>query len=261
MKAINEPGDGEHSADLGDTALEVFTYRPRDTPRLLLVVFHGMHSDADNYRDRARPLADRIGAIVVAPRFAPPRFTVPFYQRGGVAPEGVFVPPGQRTVDLIAPLVAWAEAACACPGLRHALLGHSAGGQFLSRVAAFAPTGATRYVIANPSTWVVPDVHNAVPYGFGSTPDAEPALRAYLALPVTVLLGAEDTGTSNLSSEPEAMAQGATRFERGHKTFAQAKAAAATLGCPFGWTLSTVPGVGHDSAGMFESPQAAAALG
>jgi len=241
--------------------LEVFTYRPEHTARLLLVVFHGMHSDADNYRDRARRLADGIGAIVVAPRFAPPRFTVAYYQRGGVAPEGVFVPPGRRTVDLIAPLVAWAEAACACPRLPHALLGHSAGGQFLSRVAAFAPTGATRYVIANPSTWVLPSAQAAVPYGFAGTPDAEATLRAYLALPVTVLLGTEDTGTSNLSSEPEAVAQGATRFERGHKTFAKAKAAAVALGCPFGWRLAEVPGIGHDSAGMFDSPQAAAALG
>jgi len=90
-----------------------------------------------------------VAIFVVAPRFAPPRFTVPFYQRGGVAPDGVFVPPGKRTVDLVAPLVSWAEGACERRGLPHALIGHSAGGQFLSRVAAFAPTAAKRLVIAN----------------------------------------------------------------------------------------------------------------
>ena len=254
------PGDGTHAADIDGTILDVFTWRPTVASRLLLVVFHGMHSDADVYRDRARPLAERLGAVVVAPRFAPPRFTVPLYQRGGVAPDGVFIPPGRRTVDLIAPLVGWAQQACGRPGLPHALIGHSAGGQFLSRVAAFAPTGATRYVIANPSTWVLPSLQDAVPHGFGGTPDSAAALRAYLALPITVLLGGEDTGTDNLSSEPEAVAQGETRLARGRNAFARATAAAAQLGSRLGWTLIEVPGVGHDSARMFDSAEAIAAF-
>jgi hypothetical protein len=177
-----------------------------------------------------------------------------------VAPDGTFVPPGNRTVDLIAPLITWARSACGHPDLPHALLGHSAGGQFLSRVAAFAPTQATRFVIANPSTWVLPSLQDAVPYGFGRTPQAEKALRAYLALPIAALMGAEDIGTNNLSSEPEAVAQGLNRLERGRNTFAKAKAAALSLGCRFGWTLAEVPGVGHDSAGMFASTQAFEAL-
>src|SRR5262249_12488038 len=153
--------------------------------------FHGMHFDADVYRDRARLLARKLDAIVVAPRFAPPRFTVAYYQRGGVAPDGEFVPPGKRTVDLIAPLVAWAQQACARPGLPHVLLGLSAGRQFLSRVAAFAPTRATHIVIANPSTWVLPSLQDAVPYGFKGAPGAEALLRAYLAVPIVALLGLE----------------------------------------------------------------------
>jgi alpha-beta hydrolase superfamily lysophospholipase len=255
MTATIAPGDGVHSVELAGEAVDVYTWRPAVAPRRLLVVFHGMHADADNYRDRAVPLAEKLSAVVVAPKFAPPRFTIPSYQRGGVAPDGVFIPPGKRTVDLIAPLVAWARTA-ASPDLPHALIGHSAGGQFLSRLAAFAPTGAAHYVIANPSTWVLPSTDDAVPYGFGGTPAAEAALRAYLALPVTALLGLEDTGTENLASEAEAVAQGPTRLQRGRNTYAKAKAAAATLGCPFGWRLAEVPGVGHDSAGMFASPQA-----
>jgi hypothetical protein len=99
-----------------------------------------------------------------------------------------------------------------------------------------------------------------VPYGLGGAPAAEASLRAYLALPITVLLGGEDTGTNNLASEPEAVAQGVNRLERGRNTFARAKATAAARGWRFGWRLAEVPGVGHDSAGMFASPQAAMAL-
>jgi poly(3-hydroxybutyrate) depolymerase len=258
--AIIQPGDGEHSVTLGDTTLDVFTWHPNAKPKQLLVVFHGMHADADNYRDRARPLAENLGAVVIAPKFAQPRFTQSLYQRGGIAPDGNFIPPGQRTVDLIAPLVAWAQGACGQPGLRYDLIGHSAGGQFLSRVAAFVDTGALHLVIANPSTWVLPSLEDAVPYGFGGTPDAESALRSYLGQPITVLLGADDTGTNNLSSEPEAVAQGVNRLERGRNTFARAKAAADRLGCRFGWRLAEVAGVGHDSARMFDSREAVAAL-
>ena len=85
-------------------------------------------------------------------------------------------------------------------------------------------------------------------------------MRSYLALPITVLLGAEDTGTDNLSSEPEAVAQGVNRLERGRNTFAKAKAAATALGGRFGWKRAEVPGVGHDSARMFASKQAYEAL-
>jgi hypothetical protein len=253
---IIQAGNGIHPVPLGGTPIDVFTWHPDARAKLLLLVFHGMHADADNYRDRARPLAERLGAVVVAPKFGPPRFTIPLYQLGGVAPDGVFVPPGKRTVDLIAPLVAWAQEACGQPALPYALIGHSAGGQFLGRVAAFAPTSGVRHVIANPSTWVLPSMEDAVPYGFGGSPDGERMLRAYLALPITVLLGLEDVGANNLSSEPPALAQGVNRLERGRNTFAKAKAAARTLGVPFHWTLAEVPGVGHDSAGMFASDQA-----
>jgi alpha-beta hydrolase superfamily lysophospholipase len=255
---VIDRGAGERAADLMGTAVKVFTYRPEGAPRLIIAVFHGLNRDAGPYRDNARVLADRIGAIVVAPELDADRFSIDLYQRGGVAPHGTFVPPGRRTVDLIAPLMAWARTASGRPNLPHALVGHSAGGQFLSRVAAFAPTDATHFVIANPSTWVLPSTQEAVPYGFGGTPAADEALRAYLALPITALLGTDDIGTHNLSSEPEAVAQGVNRLERGRTTFAKARAIAHERDWRFGWKLVEVPGVGHNALEMFGSGEAAA---
>jgi hypothetical protein len=72
-------------------------------------------------------------------------------------------------------------------------LGHSAGGQFLARFAAFAENEATQIVIANPSSWVRPSLDIAAPYGFKGASDAawgEAAVRRYLAAKITVLLGA-----------------------------------------------------------------------
>lgn len=251
-------GNGKHAAEIAGTRLNLFTYRPRGTPRLLLLVFHGLNRDAQPYRNNARTLAEAVGAIVISPEFDAGRFSIDLYQRGGVAKDGVFVPPGKRTVDLIAPIVAWAREASGAPDLPHTLLGHSAGGQFLSRVTAFAPTDATRFIVANPSTWVLPSLDDAVPYGFGGTPEAEAALRAYLERPVIALLGTADTGTHNLANEPEAVAQGVNRLERGRATVARAQKTAQERGWSCGWKLVEVPGVGHNAAMMFSSPQAVA---
>ena len=64
---------------------DVFTYKPanyKDGP--LIVVFHGVLRNADTYRDNAKKLADRHGALVVAPRFDEKQFPSAKYQQGGL---------------------------------------------------------------------------------------------------------------------------------------------------------------------------------
>ena len=202
-------------------------------------------------------------SIVVSPEFDRARFPTSQYQRGGVVQDGAFLPPGERPVDMVAPLIAWARAASGQPAMPYALVAHSAGGQFLGRVAAYEAPDALRIVIANPSTWVLPSLAEAAPYGFGKIDPpakAEQALRAYRALPIVALLGTSDTGSHDLASGPEAVAQGANRLARGRNTFAMAEAVARERGWKFGWTKIEVPGVGHSATHMFASPEAADAF-
>ncbi len=141
------------------------------------------------------------------------------------------------------------------------LLGHSAGAQFLNRVAAFVPTGAAGIIIANPSTWVLPSISIAAPYGFGGTAsDTDDAVRAYLAQPITVLLGTADTGTKELAMSPSAMAQGPNRHARGLHMVRMAQDVANSHGWRLGWRLAEVPGVAHDATAMFNSAQALEAI-
>jgi hypothetical protein len=143
------------------------------------------------------------------------------------------------------------------------MLGHSAGGQFLSRVAAFVPTEARRIVIANPSTYVFPDLTTPAPYAFGGVYSAgagESELRRYLSLPLTIYLGQEDTGDEDRSDTPEAVAQGATRYERGHNVYQAGRDLAQSRGWAFNWRLVELPGVGHSARKMFAAPQAVVAL-
>ena len=263
-----EPGDAQQIASVDGVELPVFTYRPDGCdPRLLLLVFHGVGRNGGPYRDHARSLADRVCAIVVAPQFDRKRFPRKAYQYGGVTATVSTVSAAssaaRRTVDLVPALVSWAQDAAGQAGMPCVLLGHSAGAQFVDRVAAYAPVPAMRVVIANPSTWVLPDTTTAVPFGFGGlgTDEVEEkALRAYLAEPLTVLLGREDTRKRWLAQGPHAQAQGENRYVRGTRAFHTAEEVAKRNGWAFGWKLIEVPGVGHDAAAMFGSPQAVDAL-
>jgi alpha-beta hydrolase superfamily lysophospholipase len=250
-----EPGIGTQAAVVDGKSLHVETYRPPNCqPNLILLVFHGVDRDADKYRDRARPVADRLCAVVVAPLFDHARFPRDLYQYGGIAEHGHLLAPGTRSVDLVEPLADWVQGVLGAPQVPFILMGHSAGAQFLSRVTAFTASRAERIVVANPSTWVMPSTTTAIPFGFSGLqpPDsAEQALRLYLARPVIVALGRSDTGIAALDQSLEAKLQGATRYERGRNAFASAKATAEQHGWRFGWTLVEVEGVGHNAAKMF----------
>lgn len=243
------PGSGEQTVTLLDIPFRIATYRPNCPPRLILAVFHGGDRDAGPHRNASRDIASEHCAIVVAPRFEKDKFSDAAFALGGVT--GL---PGKRPIDVVAPLIAWARTASGQPGLPYALLGHSAGGQYIGRVVAYLPTTAKRIVIANPSTWVLPSATDPVPYGFAGF--EESAIRAYLALPIVMLLGQKDTGDGALAVNKEAMAQGANRLERGRNTFALAQKVAAEKKWKLGWTKLEVPNVGHNFASMLESRQA-----
>src|SRR5229473_2724583 len=121
------PGNGEYAAPLPGATLKVATYKPRGcSAQVLLVVFHGTDRNAGPYRDHAQPLADQLCAIVISPEFDAGHFPHDLYQHGGVSDHGRIVEPGERTVDLVAPLVAWAQSAAGQPGLPYILIGDSA---------------------------------------------------------------------------------------------------------------------------------------
>ncbi|MGC1890129.1 MAG: hypothetical protein WA709_29260 [Stellaceae bacterium] len=257
-------GVAEQTADLQGVSIEVFTYRPAGCALSgVLMVFHGLDRNADAYRDYVIPLGQRFCLLVVAPLFDAARFPTWRYQRGGMVHDGSVQPAESWTVNLVPRLASWIRHQEGRPELPYALIGHSAGGQFLSRVVAFGNDEAKEIVIANPSTWVRPSLEIAAPYGFGGVfgpQQGEAALRRYLAAKVTVLLGQEDVGSRNLATSEEAEEQGSTRFERGQTVFREAADAARRHGCAFNWHLAAVPGVGHNARAMFTSEQAFAAL-
>lgn len=259
-------GPGRVECPNGAEPITLFTYKPptyRKGP--LLVVCHGVGRNAEEYRNFAITLAERFGAIVVAPLFDKERFPTARYQRGGlVDAEGRVQPPGKWTYAAIPVIVARVRALEEQPQLPYYLIGHSAGGQFLVRLAAFMPGEPVRIVAANPGSHLFPTRDQTFAYGFGGLPAAlssDDVIRRYLAAPLTIYLGTDDIypRPSFDASEP-AMRQGANRLERGRACFAAAQDLARERGWAFNWRKVETPGIGHESAFMFAAPEIADAL-
>lgn len=250
-------GDAQIEVDTCRGRLTVFTYKPADyADGPLIVVCHGVLRNAQEYRDHARAMADRFGAIVAAPRFPLEQFSIEQYQKGGLKIDGAVQPLESCTwfalpdvVEAIRRREGRAELPCY-------LIGHSGGAQFLVRLAGFVPTQARRIVVANPGTYLLPSREAPYPYGFGELPDAlsdDETLQKYLAQPLTVYLGdADRERDEHLDKLPEAERQGPTRYERGRRAFRQAQELAESRGWKFGWRLVVAPGVGHDHQAMFD---------
>ncbi|MDP2138247.1 MAG: hypothetical protein Q8J74_10365 [Candidatus Didemnitutus sp.] len=247
--------------------LEVFTYKPptyADGP--LILVFHGVNRNAEDYRNFAITLAERFGAIVAAPLFDKERFPTAAYQRGGVLKDGVLQPRDQWSFVVVSHLAAALREREGRPDLPLYLLGHSAGGQFVMRLVALAGAlGAERVIATNPGSHLFPTREADYGYGFGGLPDelsGDEAIRRYLAAPLTLYLGTGDNDPEHPSLErtPEAMRQGSFRYARGLNCFAAARQLAQERGWEFKWRKVETPGIKHDAARMFAAPEVADAL-
>jgi poly(3-hydroxybutyrate) depolymerase len=257
-------GPGKVTVDVG-VPLDVYTHKPaayRDGP--LILVFHGVQRNAAEYRDWAAAMAERFGGIVAAPHFDKERFPVEDYQRGGVlAKDGRMRPMEQWTYAAVPKIIAALRASEGRPGLPVYIIGHSAGGQFVQRMAALFPAhGAERIIAANPGTHIFPRHDWPYGFGFGGLGAGDADLKRYLAAPLTLYLGTGDTDPNHqsLTRDEDSMRQGPHRYARGLALWDFAQRLAQERGWPINWRKVETPGVGHDAAKMFAAKEIADAL-
>lgn len=68
----------------------------------MMMVFHGVLGNADEYRDHCRGMGDRFGALIIAPKFDAERFPSRRYQFGGILnAEGKAAPREEWTYAFI----------------------------------------------------------------------------------------------------------------------------------------------------------------
>jgi poly(3-hydroxybutyrate) depolymerase len=246
-------------------ALRVFYTRPPglEPDRPVVLVMHGQSRTAEKYRDDWHDLAIQHAFLLIVPEFTRADFPGSRSYNLGNRTDAEGNPIARERWSFSAPVAVFEEARgrFGMAATTFSLYGHSAGSQFVHRfLMHVSEAPVDRVVLANAGWYTMPDPSIDYPYGLRGSQIQASALRAFLAMPVTVLLGDADTLTrqENLRQSPEAYAQGPHRFARGHAFFESARKAAATLDVPFNWQRVTVPGADHDNAKM--APEAARLL-
>lgn len=247
----------------------VWYYRPstsEDSLRLIMVL-HGMGRNGEDYLDSWIPYADENQLFVIAPEFSdeqPIGFVGSLsgwgfeyrYSTGNVVswfsrdlPEKDWY---FTSVDHLFDAFLRSD-----PQLlnRYILFGHSAGGQFVHRMAMFKPDARFDLAIAANSGWyTIPDIEQNYPYGISGAPEVQDRITHSLQRPLVVFLGTEDKpDQGGFRTRPEAIGQGKSRPQRGEHFFKTAQHAASNRGLNLGWQLKYAEGIGHNYKDMAEA--------
>ena len=238
--------------------IRVWTFKPsnwRDGGEVLFVM-HGMSRNAEEYLDMWVDTAERQNVLLIAPEFESPfyRFVTNDYQDGNLFTALGFANPQsewayvtiERIVDTLNDRNDWSIAG-------YDMFGHSAGGQFVQKMAMLAPNSRLRTgIAANPGAYVFPDSEVAFPYGLKGVDPSSVDLATAFSRNVVLLLGEQDADANQgvLDESAAAMRQGPHRLARGRNFYAAASSLAQERGLPFEWRLQVVPGVGHENQKM-----------
>lgn len=210
---------------------------PRVVHSRMLVVVHGVQSSAATMIQRFAPMAKRLGVVLLAPDFTGRSFRG--YQR--------LAGNGSRDAAAALDLVVRTEAQRlgldpqACD-----LFGWSGGAQFAHRYAMSRPERVRRLIAGAAGWYSECDALLPFPEGMGGKASAE-TLRHFLAIPVTVAVGAEDTARDRNLRRSAALdrRQGRTRLQRARFWYSHLQAAAAAQGVTGNFSLNILPQTGH----------------
>lgn len=249
------PGSFRFADDRGNGCrpLTVWYHRPPGLTEAAPVVFvmHGVKRDADYYRDNWAGTAERFGFLLLCPEFNRADFPRRrAYQLGNLVDgAGEPLPKAGWTFGVIERLFDFVRETIGNRSERYHIYGHSAGGQFVHRLALFTP--GARYataIAANTGWYTMPTLGGRrFPYGLRGSPSTPETLERVFGNRLVLLLGEQDTDAEDpfLRQSKGARRQGKNRFERGQAFYAAAREEAARLDVPFNWGLDTVPGAAH----------------
>lgn len=221
-----------------------YIYRPAtiDPQQPILVAVHGISINARNQARLFAPLAERAGAILIAPVFEPQFY--PDYQRLGR------VGLGQRAdlaLDKILSLVIAGNGVC---NRRINLFGYSGGAQFAHRYAMVNPQRVNAQVLASAGWYTFPD-QRKFPYGIKCSerlPEVHFERHSLLSVDTLVAAGTRDTERDPAlrTSRRVDKRQGRNRLERGQRWIEAMRKSAQAEGLAARFELIELPGCGHD---------------
>ncbi|MEM6489579.1 MAG: alpha/beta hydrolase [Pseudomonadota bacterium] len=234
-------------APAGRTGLGAWIAQPRrpDPAAPALVAVHGIKRGVREQAAAFAPLAAAAGRTVIAPEFDALRW--PSFQQA--------VRRGRADLAF-ARLLDDLGLQGLVPGPSVDLVGYSAGAQFAHRFAMLHPQRVRRLTLCAAGWYTMPD-EAPFPYGLGAGDGAAapwgPLMQArlgeYLALPITITVGAHDDVADVHTRRNPALdgQQGQDRRTRACRYAAALERAARQRGLPAP-TLAVLPGAGHDFA-------------
>ncbi len=250
-------------APLKDKPITIHYYIPTHGDIALMPVLFAMHGagrHGEDPLDAWKDFAEATGFVVLCPEYSSKYYNKDAYNYGNVSKSRKTFDPQPRELWTFTTIEAIFDLFCKQTGNmsdRYDMWGHSAGGQFVHRFLLCMPDARVgRAVAANPGTWTftsLKGIQNSAdtyswPYSVKGTPFAEREnLKKFFARNLFVSLGTADvkTDSKDFPSYPEAMAQGATRYERGANFYKAAREDAKTLGCQLNWQRVDVKDSGH----------------
>jgi pimeloyl-ACP methyl ester carboxylesterase len=260
--------------------LTAYTYRATeysadDGP--IVFILHGASRNAIDYLNRFKPIAERQGALAIAPEF-PEAIYGPGSDRYTLAVGKNKTPytstykasewrqPDDYLYSEIEHLFEAVRRELKSRECTYRIWGHSAGGQFVHRLMTFrSDARVTAAVAVNAGFYTLPSYGNGsdpaffMPYGLQGTPLQAGDVRRLLQAPLTILAGELDTETSEESpsvrDSTAANLQGLNRRQRAEFYYRTGEKEATRLGLKFGWRFAVVPGAEH--SGRKVGPSAA----
>ncbi|MBU0665080.1 MAG: lamin tail domain-containing protein [Proteobacteria bacterium] len=252
--------------------LTAYTYRATgfsvsDGP--IVFIIHGAARNAIDYLRRFMPIAERHGALAIAPEFPAsiygpgsdrftlavgkerPPYTDTYRARKWRTRDDYLYSEIEHLFEAIRREVHSGEST-------YRIWGHSAGGQFVHRLMTFRSDARVASAVAvNAGFYTLPAYGNGsdpnyfMPYGLQGTPLNAYDVKRLLQAPLVVLVGELDTETGKESSSVRdssyADFQGSNRRQRAEFYYRTGKQEAHRLGLNFGWRFAVVPGAGHNS--------------
>lgn len=253
--ALNDNTNVINVTDWGGPPVRLWYLRPDSAPADAPVVFvmHGVRRDADRYLFEWQDLARENRFVVAVPEFSQQHFKgTRGYNFGNIfAEDGRANPMSMWGYSAIEPLFDALKAEEALQTEGYWLFGHSAGAQFVHRAVMLgAGPRMISAISANAGSYMLPTTEQSWPFGLTAGPSID--RDQIFARPMLVLLGEADNDPNHpsLPRQPQAVIQGSHRFERGLNFFDKAREAAQQNNLAFSWRCRSVPGIGHDNAGM-----------
>jgi pimeloyl-ACP methyl ester carboxylesterase len=217
----------------GDPPFEAHVYLPRTlAPQApVIAIVHGISELPRQHVECFAPLAERHGAVLVAPHFSRPLFRD--YQRLGRGTRG-----------------ARADRALEPRAGRFFLFGYSGGGQFAHRYVMAHPERAAAAVVASAGWYTFPDAERSYPRGIrdrGELAGVRFDPDAFLRVPLLVTVGERDVERDASLRQSDALdrEQGRNRLERAERWVEAMQEAARQHGLPPAVGLRRLEGVGH----------------